>query len=140
MTYPGILADHQFRYLGAFKYDSELSTGTNTHADNSAINVNFYIAPDEANLDSESGGMDIWNVGMPPNVDMRTYNGDEVAAQNFLKQSNARKLVVPHRANRAVIFKSDLFHKTGECHFTEGYLNKRINVSLLYGSRGAATR
>lgn len=140
MTYPGILADHQFRYLGAFKYDSELSTGTNTHADNSAVNVNFYIAPDEANLNSESGGMDIWNIGMPPNVDMRKYNGDEVAAQDFLKRSNARKLVVPHRANRAVIFKSDLFHKTGECHFTEGYLNKRINISLLYGNRGAATR
>lgn len=40
---------------------------------------------------------------------------------------------VAHRANRAVIFASSLFHKTDECSFRQGYLNKRINVSSLYG-------
>ena len=45
-TFPEILVAHPFRYLGAFKYDSTLSTGTNTHADNSAVNFNLYIAPD----------------------------------------------------------------------------------------------
>jgi Tfp pilus assembly protein PilF len=139
-TYHDILAAHRFRYLGAFKYDSKLSTGTNTHADNSAVNVNFYIAPDEANLDPESGGMDIWDIAMPPNIDMRKYNGDEAAAKDFLTRSNARKFIVPHRSNRAVIFKSDLFHRTSECHFKEGYLNMRINVSLLFGDRGAPTQ
>ncbi len=134
-----ILGAHDFRYLGAFKYDSTLSTGTNTHADNAAANVNFYIAPDEANLDAESGGMDIWDVAVPPDEDMRKYNSDETAARNFLSRSNARLTRIPHRANRAVIFKSDLFHKTSDCRFREGYLNKRINVSLLFGNRGAPT-
>jgi hypothetical protein len=138
--YAAILKQHQFRYLGAFKYDSTLSTGTNTHADNSAVNINIYITPDDANEDPQSGGMDIWNVRMPPDVDMRIYNGNEVAATNFLKRSKARKYVVPHRANRAVIFQSDLFHKTGDCHFKEGYLNRRINISMLFGDRGAPTR
>jgi tetratricopeptide (TPR) repeat protein len=132
-----ILGAHLFQYLGAFKYDSELSTGTNIHADNSAVNVNFYIAPDEANLDAESGGMDIWDVVVPVGEDMKTYNGNEALAREFLKQSNARKSVIPHRANRAVIFRSEHFHKTGDCTFAEGYLNKRINVSLLFGRRGA---
>jgi len=45
---------------------------------------------------------------------------------------------IPHRANRAVIFKSDLFHKTSDCRFAEGYLNKRINISLLFGQRQPA--
>jgi hypothetical protein len=52
---------HHFRYLGAFKYDGTLSTGTNTHADNASMNINFYITPDEANLDPQSGG---WTFGM----------------------------------------------------------------------------
>lgn len=139
-TFPAIFAPHHFHYLGAFKYDSTLSTGTNIHADNSAVNVNFYITPDDANLDPGSGGMDIWDVAMPGGIDMRIYNGDEAAAKEFLQRSKARITTVPHRANRAVIFRSDLFHKTSDCRFKEGYLNKRINVSLLFGTRGAATR
>ena len=135
-TFPQLIGAHGFRYLGAFKYDSTLSTGTNTHADNAAVNVNFYIAPDEANLDAESGGMDIWDVAAPSLDDMRKYNSDEAAARAFLDHSNARLTRIPHRANRAVIFKSDLFHKTSDCRFREGYLNKRINVSLLFGNRG----
>jgi tetratricopeptide (TPR) repeat protein len=134
-NFPQMIGDHAFRYLGAFKYDSTLSTGTNTHADNSAVNVNLYIAPDDANLDPESGGMDIWDIAAPPGEEMRRYNGDETLARDFLKQRDARMTRVPHRANRAIIFKSDLFHKTSDCRFREGYLNKRINVSLLFGHR-----
>ena len=84
--------------------------------------------------------MDIWDVTMPEGIDMRVYNGDEAAAREFLKTSKARVTTVPHKANRAVIFRSDLFHKTSDCKFKEGYLNKRINVSLLFGHRGAGTR
>ena len=137
-TYPQMIGGHAFRYLGAFKYDSELSTGTNTHADNSAVNVNLYIAPDEANLDPESGGMDIWDVAAPPGEEMRRLNGDEAWARDYLARSGARLTRIAHRANRAVIFKSDLVHKTSDCTFREGYLNKRINVSLLFGRRGEA--
>lgn len=136
-TFPGILGVHHFHYLGAFKYDSALSTGTNTHADNSAVNVNLYITPDDANLDPDSGGMDIWDVAVPVDEDMRIYNGSEAMARSFLEKSRARLTRIPHRANRAVIFKSDLFHKTSDCRFAEGYLNKRINISLLYGHRGS---
>jgi tetratricopeptide (TPR) repeat protein len=139
-AFPEILGPHHFHYLGAFKYDSTLSTGTNTHADNSAVNVNFYLTQDDANLDPQSGGMDIWDVAVPADEDMRKYNGSEAFARDFLRRSNARMTRVPHRANRAVIFRSDLFHKTSDCHFQEGYINKRINVSLLFGRRGAPTR
>lgn len=134
-TFPDLIGSHSFRYLGAFKYDSTLSTGTNTHADNSAVNVNLYIAPDDANLDPESGGMDIWDVRAPAGEEMRRYNGNEALARDFLKRSDAHMTSVPHRANRAIIFRSDFFHKTSDCQFREGYLNKRINISLLFGDR-----
>jgi tetratricopeptide (TPR) repeat protein len=138
-VYGEILAPHAFRYLGAFKYDSALSTGTNTHADVSAVNVNFYIAPDEANLDPASGGMLVWDLEAASEAEMRRFNSDEAALQAHLQRAGAKAVHIPHRANRAVIFKSSLFHRTDECRFAEGYLNKRINVSLLYGDWGAPT-
>jgi tetratricopeptide (TPR) repeat protein len=134
--YAPILGDHAFRYLGGFKYDSALSTGTNTHADNSAINLNLYITPDEANLDPASGGMEIWDAAPEDEAAMRRYNGDEAAARDFLRRTGARSTIVPHRANRAIFFRSDLMHKTDNFRFAEGYLNKRINVSMLFGQRG----
>jgi tetratricopeptide (TPR) repeat protein len=132
-NYAALLEGHPFRYLGGFKYDSELSKGTNTHADFSAVNVNLYITDDDANLDPDSGGMRIYGRSAISEAEMRRYNGDEAALQRMLAQENASVRVIPHRSNRAVIFDSGLYHRTDQCRFREGYLNKRINVSLLFG-------
>ncbi len=45
-------------------------------------------------------------------------------------------MTVPYRANRAVIFDSDLFHETDRIRFADGYQNRRINITMLYGRRG----
>jgi hypothetical protein len=34
-----------------------------------------------------------------------------------------------------VIFNSNLFHQTDRFDFAPGYLNRRINITLLYGRR-----
>jgi hypothetical protein len=44
-------------------------------------------------------------------------------------------VTVPHRENRVVIFNSTLFHETDRVEFREGYENRRINVTLLFGKR-----
>jgi hypothetical protein len=49
-------------------------------------------------------------------------------------------VTVPYRANRAVIFDSDLFHETDRIAFKDGYLNRRINITLLYGRREMAAK
>lgn len=138
--WPHIVGPHAFKYLGAFKYDSELSRGTNTHADLAAVNVNFYLTPDEANLDPESGGMAVWNATIDTEPLMRQLNGSEQAIKAYLAARKAVVTKIPHRANRAVIFKSSLIHKTDDCEFRTGYANKRINVSLLFGGYGASTQ
>jgi hypothetical protein len=56
---PGIFQAHPLRYFWSFKYDSALE-GTRVHTDFEAINANFWITPDEANLDPHSGGLIIW--------------------------------------------------------------------------------
>ncbi|HUO23371.1 MAG TPA: tetratricopeptide repeat protein [Caulobacteraceae bacterium] len=132
-VYRPILAGLRFRYLGAFKYDSETCGGTNTHGDNCAINVNLYITPDDANLDPDHGGMLIWNRPAADLAELRRYNADEPALNAMLEREGAPVTVVPHRANRAVIFRSSLFHRTDRFAFRPDYLSRRINVSLLFG-------
>ena len=133
-TFEAIFGPHQLRYLWAFKCDSTLQ-GVNIHADFAAVNVNFWITADDANLDPQCGGLIIWDKAAPLDWDFTTYNNDEAAIRAFLEESGARSQTMPYRANRAVIFDSDLFHQTDAIAFREGYVNRRINVTMLYGRR-----
>ena len=134
VIFPTIFERHPLRYLWGFKYDSTLS-GIDVHADFAAVNVNFWITPDDANLDPQSGGLTLWDVAAPPEWDVVKYNRDAKANRAFLEQAGAKPITIPYRANRAVIFDSDLFHRTDTIRFKEGYLNRRINVTMLYGDR-----
>ncbi|HEX4410060.1 MAG TPA: tetratricopeptide repeat protein [Xanthobacteraceae bacterium] len=136
-TYPAILGDHTLTRCWAFKYDSRLK-GINIHADFAAVNVNFWITPDDANLEPESGGLVIWDQPAPIDQPFEAINNPGAAAEKFLQESGAKTVTVPHRANRAVIFDSDLYHKTDHIVFKEGYLNRRINITLLFGRREGA--
>jgi tetratricopeptide (TPR) repeat protein len=133
-VFPTVIGDHGLRRTWGFKYDSSL-TGIPMHADQAAVNVNFWIAPDDANQDPSSGGLVVWDVKAPRDWDFARYNTDEAAIRAFLAEKNAKPIVVPHRTNRAVIFDSDLFHETDKIVFKEGYENRRINVTMLYGRR-----
>jgi len=133
-VFPSVIGDHGLLLLWGFKYDSRLS-GIPMHADQAAVNVNFWIAPEEANRNIETGGLLVWPTKPPPDWDFSRYNTDEAGIRAFLAQEGAKPIVIPHRANRAVVFDSDLFHETDRIDFAEGYLNRRINVTMLYGRR-----
>src|SRR5262249_21135091 len=126
-VFPAIFRDHPLRYLWGFKYDSALS-GIDVHADFAAVNVNFWITPDEATTDPASAGLVLWNKAAPADWNVVKYTRDAGAARKFLEEADAEPITIPYRANRAVIFDSDLFHKTDRIDFKPGYLNRRINV------------
>jgi hypothetical protein len=133
-AYPAIVKDYPLTRCWAFKCDSRLQ-GTGVHADFAAVNVNFWITPDESNLDPECGGLVVWDKPAPRDWDFRKFNDPGEAVQQFLRQNGAKSVTIPYRANRAVIFDSDLFHRTDRAVFKEGYFNRRINVTMLYGRR-----
>lgn len=134
-VFPSVIGDHGLGLVWGFKYDSHLA-GIPMHADQAAVNVNFWIAPDDANADPESGGLIVWDKTAPLDWDFNRYNTpDETAIRAFLTEAGAKPIIVPHRPNRAVIFDSDLFHETDRILFREGYQNRRINVTMLYGRR-----
>jgi tetratricopeptide (TPR) repeat protein len=136
-TFPTILADHPLLRWWAFKYDGRLK-GTNVHADFAAVNINFWIAPDDANLDPESGGLIVWDKAAPLDWGFAQYNGAGQTVRDWLKDVGGKSIAVPHRANRAVVFDSDLFHETDKINFKDGYMNRRINITMLYGRREKA--
>lgn len=135
-TFPAIFGEHRLQMWWGFKYDSSLS-GIRLHADDAAVNVNFWVTPDEANRNPNNGGLVIWDANAPEHWEMARYNGDERACRDLLARAGAKSRIVPYRANRAVIFDSDLFHETDKIEFKEGYLNRRINITMLYGRRAA---
>jgi tetratricopeptide (TPR) repeat protein len=133
-TFPLIFGAHPLVYLWGFKYDSQ-HHGIEVHADQAAVNVNFWITPDEANLDPDHGGLIVWDKAAPLDWDFTKFNADIPAARRFLEKASARPIIIPYRANRAVIFDSDLFHETDVIRFRDGFENRRINCTLLYGFR-----
>ena len=130
----GYFGTRPLLYMWAFKYDSALP-GTPIHADEAAVNVNFWLTPDSANLDPESGGLILWDTAAPLDWHFAKFNSDTPAIRDFLSSAGAQAVTVPYRTNRAVVFDSDLFHETGALHFKDGYLNRRINVTMLFGRR-----
>lgn len=132
--FPGIFGEHPLLQMWAYKYDSQLS-GIAMHADFAAVNVNFWITPDEANLDPAGGGLEIYDCEAPAEWDFAEYNGDPARIGEFLDRSQARRVVIPHRQNRVVIFNSNLFHETAAFRFKPGYENRRINITMLFGER-----
>lgn len=135
---PAIFKDYPLIQMWAFKYDSQLQ-GIQMHADIAAINLNFWITPDDANLDPNSGGLVVWDKEAPAEWGFSEFNTGEIDRQKriqaFLESSGANKITVPYRQNRAVLFNSDLFHSTDTFHFKDGYENRRINITLLFGHR-----
>jgi tetratricopeptide (TPR) repeat protein len=138
-VYPELIGDHPLLHFWAFKYDSSLR-GIAKHADFAAVNVNFWITPDEANLDPAHGGLVVWDAVAPPDWDFARYNAANDEIRALLEREKAKAVTVPYRANRAVIFDSDLFHETDTIHFKPGYENRRIIVTLLYGRRHGERR
>jgi hypothetical protein len=132
---PDILGHYPLRQIWGFKNRHVLPGDSTTHADFAAINVNFWITPDEANLNPGGCGLRVYDVDAPIAWTFETYNSRSDVIRPFLTNTGSTATVVPYRQNRAVIFNSDLFHGTEEITFQPGYENRRINVTMLYGNR-----
>lgn len=136
LKFPRIFKQHRLTQAWAFKHDSA-RRGLNIHADAAAVNVNFWITPDEANLNQETGGLVVYDKEAPRDWNFQEYNSDKHKPKilAWLKQVDAQTVKIPYRANRAIVFNSDLFHETDEIAFKDEYLSRRINITLLYGFR-----
>lgn len=135
-AFPQVIGSrHTLRQLWAFKYPPHLPADSTIHADFAAVNVNFWIMPDRANLDRSSGGLLVYDLDAPLSWDFPAYNQRLDLIKDFLRENRPRVINIPYRSNRAVIFNSDLFHATAELNFRPEYEHRRVNITMLYGVR-----
>jgi len=135
-AFPTIIGDfHPLRQLWAFKNTEFLPADSTIHADFAAVNVNFWITPDAANLNADTGGMIVYDLEAPFAWNFRQYNEGADLVREIIARHKPNSIRIPYRQNRAVVFNSDLFHATEAVCFNPEYLGCRINVTMLYGDR-----
>jgi tetratricopeptide (TPR) repeat protein len=133
LTYKNIFKELRLTQAWIFKYDSK-KKGTNIHADQATVNVNFWITPEIGNQDKSKGGLKIWNKLPPKESSFDSYNSldSSPGILKMLNDNNISNKVIPYKENRAVIFNSQLYHATDDFSFEESYENMRINITFLY--------
>ena len=135
-SFPLLIGErHPLRQLWAFKNTEVLPGDSSIHADFAAINVNFWITPDNANLHQDSGGMVVYDLEAPLSWSFGQYNERPDLIRELIARHRPRAIRIPYRQNRAIIFNSDLFNGTEAVCFRPDYLSHRINVTMLYGDR-----
>ena len=81
------------------------------HADEALVNVNMWVTPDECNMDPSSGGLRVWRAPSPLSWTFEEFNVPDPGKLAELLDG-AEEIVVPFRRNRAVLFHSNLFHRS----------------------------
>ena len=104
-----------------------------------AVNLNLWITDSSANTDPSSGGLVVFHTQAPADMAFQIYNRDtpeaRAAREALLAKDGHAKTRVAYAANRLVMFQSDLFHRTDDFAFEEGYDQRRINLTYLFGER-----
>jgi tetratricopeptide (TPR) repeat protein len=131
-AFPEILGAHALSQAWAFK-GLRPQAAVDVHADDAEISVNFWVTPTEANLSPGHGGLVVCRAPPPDDWEIKDYDADQGRIVLFLKQQAQDSLVVPYGQNRAVLFRSRLFHYSDRPEFASGYENHRINLTFLYG-------
>ena len=134
---PRVFDAHSLLMFWGFKHDTVLARtyrGILAHADTAAVNLNFWVTPDEYNLDPESGGLIVYNVSLgAEDTDFNSYNSNARGPKEFgLAEKDILKRV-PYRQNRVVMFTSSYLHATDRVEFKKSYESCRINYTLLFG-------
>jgi hypothetical protein len=128
---PELLGDHHLTYWWSFVCQHQ-RPGTDIHADQSDISLNFWITPDRANLAPGSGGLKMWNAAAPSEWTFNDYNADSYSIRLHLSRIGAQHKSFPYAENRGLLFNGMLFHETAPCRFADGFENRRRNITMLF--------
>jgi tetratricopeptide (TPR) repeat protein len=130
---PDLLGPHPLTQAWAFK-GLRGTEGIDVHADDAAISLNFWITPDTANRNPDTGGLVVYREPPPPDWPIVDYAADRARIRAFLAQHGDSAIRIGYGENRAVLFDSRLFHGSDAPDFAAGYENHRINITMLFGT------
>ncbi|MFT5172875.1 MAG: tetratricopeptide (TPR) repeat protein, partial [Gammaproteobacteria bacterium] len=142
-AFPRLLANQTLGNMWVYRYPSE-GEGVRAHTDEGSVTFNFWITPDVANLEIGRGGLVTYTKEQPLDWDWQRFNLDKDDSatrkeiDSFLLSANTE--TIEYRANRALLFHSNLFHRSDYFRFKDDYQSRRMNVTLLFGERGTDVR
>jgi hypothetical protein len=138
-TFPSVFGEHLFSTCWTYKYFQDESDG-HIHADNGAASLNLWITPDESNLETDAGGLVLWNKAVPDEYFDAT--GEEMMhmSQALIAESDAKPGYVSYASNRAMMFRSNVLHKTHCLKFRDAYPHRRVSMTFLYGKPGKSMK
>jgi len=135
---PRVLGEHTLTNAWVYRCRNE-SPGVEAHTDQGAVTFNFWITPDAANLEPGRGGLLVYAKEQPYDWDWRAINTFKYRPETLARindfLASAETVTIPYRENRAVLFHSNLFHKSDRVRFRDGFENRRMNVTMLFGRR-----
>jgi len=123
----------KFQRGWSFLY-TENTAGVGLHCDPSAVNLNIWVSSDESVLDPEKNGLHIYKVTPPENWTRDDWNGNLEKSLEYIKSKNVEPVKINYKSNRAIFFNGAYFHKTNEVSMKEGFKNRRISYTLLFGN------
>lgn len=140
--FPRVIGPQFLSNMWVYRHSGH-ARGVDAHTDYAAVSFNFWITPDAANLTPDRGGIVVYKKEQPLDWDWMEYNKRKNAPdiRNKINEflGAAESITIPYRENRAVLFHSNLFHKSDEIRFRDGFANRRMNITMLFGERGATT-
>lgn len=130
-TLPTVLAGMELVEHWALLH--QRSSGLRRHFDVGAVNVNLWLTPDEHNLTPGRSGLVLYGVQRPEELSADDIKLPGWADRFFAHQHDGTEVQVPYRCNRAVLFRSALFHATDEGSFrASDPPSCRMNLTMLF--------
>jgi len=136
--FPRVLNGLHLVNMWIYRHNNQ-SDGATMHSDEGEATFNFYITPDDANRIPDRGGLTVFAKEQPSEWDWRYYNQmrntPEISREIDAYLADADTITVPHRANRAILFRSSFLPKSDLIDFKDGFENRRMNITLLFRRR-----
>jgi hypothetical protein len=128
---PGLLGTMEVAEHWAFLHHR--SCGIGAHFDVGAVTLNLWLTPDEHNLTPGRAGLILYGVEGPAHVSAQELQTPGWAEQYLAREHNGTAVQIAYRCNRAVLFRSALFHASDEGSFrASDPASSRTNLTLLF--------
>ena len=104
---PRVLGAHALTNIWVYRHRA-VTEGVEAHTDQGAVTFNFWLTPEEANLEPDHGGIQIYAKEQPYDWDWRTYNSlkytPEILGEinDFLASAETMTIPYPRQPRRPV--------------------------------------
>ena len=123
----------QFQRGWSFIYNNE-SDGVGLHCDPSVVNINIWVSSDKAVKDTTKNGLDIYEITPPKEWSRSEWNSNPQLVKDYIESNKTQPIKIDYKSNRAVMFPGDYFHTSNGVSMKEGFENRRVSYTLLFGA------